>query len=472
MVRRLWWWRRIRWGRKLLGVVLLGIFLGRFVRWIRWLWWWRRFWWWWRRRRRFERLVAVDSSYRSVRWFTVAVLLGLLGACSTSELAPVPSSPPVPVPRTVAPAERTTPTSTVPSSVTTTGPLAPLTGLALERIDLDLGFPILVFSSGSQTYVADKSGMVVLMHTGEMVLDIRDQVLDGGERGLLGAAFHPSYPDGSLLIVHYSDLNGDTQVSSFAVTQNVADPQTERSILTVEQPAGNHNGGMVQFDSAGYLYVGLGDGGGSGDRYGNGQNLSSLLGSIVRLEVSDQAGYSIPPDNPFVGRTDVAHEIWLWGLRNPWRFWIDEGADLMIIGDVGQNQYEEVDVVSMDNAGANLGWPITEGLHCFSPSSGCDSSGLTLPALEVSHADAGSCSITGGIVYRGAAIPELAGTYFFSDYCGGYVRGFELSKPGQVTDYTSQLGGPVGQVSSFGEGADGELYLATSQGVYRLVPQR
>ena len=126
----------------------------------------------------------------------------------------------------------------------------------------------------------------------------------------------------------------------------------------------------------------------------------------------------------------------------------------------------------MGDAGANLGWPITEGLHCFSPSSGCDSSGLTLPAVEVSHADASSCSITGGIVYRGAAIPEVIGTYFFSDYCGGYVRGFELSDPGQITDYTDQLGGSVGQVSSFGEGADGELYLATSQGVYRLVPQR
>ncbi|MDH3193482.1 MAG: PQQ-dependent sugar dehydrogenase, partial [Acidimicrobiia bacterium] len=369
-------------------------------------------------------------------------------------------------------AEKSTTTSTVPSSVTTMEPLAPLTGLALEWIDVDLGFPILVFSSGSQTYVADKSGLVVSMDTGEIVLDIREKVLDGGERGLLGAAFHPSYADGSLLIVHYSDLVGNTQVSSFAVSENVADPQTERTILAIEQPAGNHNGGMVQFDSAGHLYVGLGDGGGSGDRYGNGQNLSSLLGSIVRLEVSDQAGYSIPPDNPFVGRADVAPEIWLWGLRNPWRFWIDEVTDSVFIGDVGQNQYEEVSIVSMADAGANLGWPITEGLHCFSPSSGCDSSGLTLPVVEVSHADAGSCSITGGIVYRGTAIPELAGTYFFSDYCGGYLRGFDLTNPDRVTDYTSQLGGPVGQVSSFGQGADGELYLATSQGVYRLVPER
>ncbi len=396
----------------------------------------------------------------------------LLGACSTSELAPVPSTTSLPAATTVAPAGLSTTTSAAVPDATTTTPLAPLTGLSLERIDLDLGFPIVVFSSGSQTYVADKSGLVVLMGSGETVLDISGKVLDGGERGLLGAAFHPGYPDGSLLIVHYSDRVGNTQVSSFSVVDNVADPETEQSILAVEQPAGNHNGGMVQFDSAGYLYVGLGDGGGSGDRYGNGQDLTSMLGSIVRLEVTNQAGYSIPPDNPFVGRTDATPEIWLWGLRNPWRFWIDEPSGSMIIGDVGQNQYEEVDIVSLEDAGANLGWPITEGLHCFSPSTGCDSSGLTLPVVEVSHADAGSCSITGGIVYRGTAIPELVGTYFFSDYCGGYVRGFPLSDPGQVTDYTDQLGGTVGQVSSFGEGADGELYLATTQGVYRLVPQR
>lgn len=396
----------------------------------------------------------------------------LLGACSTSELAPVPSTTSLPAAPTVAPAERSTTTAADIPGATTTTPFAPLTGLSLEQIDLNLDFPIVVFSSGPQTYVADKSGLVVLMDSGETVLDISDKVLNGGERGLLGAAFHPGYPDGSLLFVHYSDRVGNTQVSSFAVADDVADPKTEMSILAVDQPAGNHNGGMVQFDSAGYLYVGLGDGGGGGDRYGNGQNLTSMLGSIVRLEVTDQAGYSIPPDNPFVDRSDATPEIWLWGLRNPWRFWIDEPSGSMIIGDVGQNQYEEVDVVSMEDAGANLGWPITEGLHCFSPSTGCDSSGLTLPAVEVSHADAGSCSITGGIVYRGTAIPELVGTYFFSDYCGGYVRGFPLSDPGQVTDYTDQLGGTVGQVSSFGEGADGELYVATSQGVYRLVAQR
>ncbi len=401
----------------------------------------------------------------------VVVSTLLLGACSTSELAPVPSTS-LPAAAPVAPIERSTDTTSPSSRATTTAPLAPLTGLSLERVDLDLGFPILVFSSGSQTYVADKSGLIVSMDSGDTVLDLSDKVLDSGERGLLGAAFHPGYPEGSLLIVHYSDRVGNTQVSSFSVVDNVADRETEQSILAVEQPAGNHNGGMVQFDSAGYLYVGLGDGGGSGDRYGNGQDLTSMLGSIVRLEVTDQAGYSIPPDNPFVDRSDATPEIWLWGLRNPWRFWIDEASGSMIIGDVGQNQYEEVDIVSMEDAGANLGWPITEGLHCFSPATGCDSSGLTLPVVEVSHADAGSCSITGGIVYRGAAIPELVGTYFFSDYCGGYVRGFELSDPGQVTDYTDQLGGPFSQVSSFGEGADGELYLSTSQGVYRLVPQR
>ena len=307
---------------------------------------------------------------------------------------------------------------------------------------------------------------------GDPVLDISGQVFNDGERGLLGAAFHPLFEPGSLLVVHYTDRGGDTMVASFPVVDDVADGQAEQVVLRVEQPAGNHNGGMIQFDASGYLYVGMGDGGGANDRFGNGQNLDSLLGSILRLSITDGAGYTIPDDNPFIDLAGARPEIWAWGLRNPWRFWIDDPSGQMFIGDVGQNQYEEVDVIAMDSGGTNLGWPITEGLHCFSPPSGCDTTGLTLPLLEVSHADARSCSITGGIVYRGTAIPELAGIYFFSDYCAGYLRGFSPNDPGAVTDYTDEIGGSPGSVTSFGEGADGEMYLTTTNAVYKLVADR
>ncbi len=400
----------------------------------------------------------------------VASMLAI-AACSGSELAPIPST------NTRAPATTAARVDAIPTTLppvgdtTTTAPLAPLLGVELELIETDLSFPVLVFASGAQSYVADKAGRIVLL-TGQTVLDISDKVLDDGERGLLGAAFHPLYDDGSLLVVHYTNLDGNTQVSSFSVTDNVADASSEKSILEIAQPAGNHNGGMVQFDVSGLLYVGLGDGGGSNDRYGNGQNLSSLLGSILRIDVTDAAGYTVPPDNPFVGQAGALPEIWAWGLRNPWRFWIDAHEGRMIIADVGQNQFEEVDVVPMQPGGMNLGWPITEALHCFSPSAACDTTGLTLPVVEVSHADAASCSITGGIVYRGSAIPELSGTYFFSDFCGGYLRAFDPAEPSTIRDYTEELGGPIGQVSSFGEGADGEMYITTSRAVFKLVPRR
>ena len=189
---------------------------------------------------------------------------------------------------------------------------------------------------------------------------------------------------------------------------------------------------------------------------------------MLRLDV-DGDDYVIPTDNPSLGGRA---EIWASGLRNPWRFWIDAESGLMAIGDVGQNAFEEVDVVPLDPVGYNFGWPISEGLHCFSPSSGCDVSEVTLPVVEVAHGDAGTCSITGGVVYRGAEIPELDGVYLFSDFCGGYVRGFPVTDPSAVTDYTTMFGGTLGQVSSFGLDADGELYVVTPGNVFRVFARR
>jgi glucose/arabinose dehydrogenase len=210
--------------------------------------------------------------------------------------------------------------------------------------------------------------------------------------------------------------------------------------------------------SDGALFLGLGDGGGANDGFGNGQNIDTLLGGLVRIEV----------DAP-----DPSAELFQYGLRNPWRFWIDQlGDDLVYIADVGQNAYEEVTVAALD-PGVNYGWPVTEGLHCFRPGSGCDTTGLTLPVIEVEHGDSGTCSITGGIVYRGRAIPEIEGHYFYSDYCGGYLRSFrhEDGEAVDQTDWTDQVG-TAGRVASFGVDGEGEIYVLATDRILKLVPDR
>jgi len=302
--------------------------------------------------------------------------------------------------------------------------------------------------------VATKDGQVFL-YDGEQlsstpVLDIGDQVHNEGERGLLSIAVHPD--DTNRVFLHYSANGGDTVVSEFTWENEAL--IDEQVLLTQGQPAGNHNGGMLQFGPEGVLYLGLGDGGGANDTFGNGQNPDTLLGSLVRIDVD--------------GGSEPA--VWQYGLRNPWRFWID--GDLVYIADVGQNAFEEVNVSDLAE-GVNYGWPITEALHCFSPSSGCDTGGLTLPVIEVSHGDAGTCSITGGLVYRGSAIPEVDGHFFYSDYCGGYLRSF-VYQDGEVveeTDWTDEVG-VAGNVPSFGVDGSGELYVFTTDRILKLVPNR
>ena len=296
--------------------------------------------------------------------------------------------------------------------------------------------------------IATKDGRIWLFDGAQVsempVLDIRDQVSNSGEKGLLAIAVHPA--DTNRFFVHYSSNDGDTIVSEFTWDNGAL--VDELILIRVSQPAGNHNGGMIQFGPDGWLYLGLGDGGGGGDRFENGQNRGTLLGGLVRIDV------------------DLAEsELFQYGLRNPWRFWID--GSTIYIADVGQGAFEEVSVSTLE-ADVNYGWPITEGLHCFRPSSGCDTSGLKLPVVEISHSDDGSCSITGGVVYRGIAIPELIGTYFFSDYCAGYLRG--LSE-GQITDFTDQVGVP-GRIISFGIDGDGEMYVMTVDRLLKLVPVR
>ncbi|MGH8916186.1 MAG: PQQ-dependent sugar dehydrogenase, partial [Acidimicrobiia bacterium] len=278
------------------------------------------------------------------------------------------------------------------------------------------------------------------------------QVRDSGEQGLLSIALHPE--DMTRFYLHYSDNDGDTVVSEFLLTApDQADPGSERVMLQVDQPAANHNGGMLQFLPSGELLLGLGDGGGAGDRFGNGQNPDTLLGGLVIMDATAEE------PNP---------RKYAMGLRNPWRFWIDDTT--IYIADVGQNAFEEVNVSEPLEAGRNYGWPITEGLHCFDPPSDCDTTGQVVPVLEVEHGDAGTCSITGGIVYRGPSIPQLNGHYFYSDYCGGYLRSLRHAD-GEATDtrdWTEQVGVP-GQVTGFGIDGTGEIYVTTTGQLLELV---
>jgi glucose/arabinose dehydrogenase len=342
--------------------------------------------------------------------------------------------------------------TTTTSTPTTTTTLPALEGLAYEEV-ARLDFPIHMVPWRTFDLIATKDGRVWLFEEGQVsetpVLDISEQVRDEGERGLLGIAVEPEFTD--RLFVHYSANDGDTVVSEFGL--GPGEWVGEKVLLRLDQPAGNHNGGMLQFGPDGRLYLGLGDGGRSNDAFGNGQNRETLLGGIVAIDIE----------------TDDA-TLYQYGLRNPWRFWFDDG--LVYVADVGQGSFEEVSVAPI-TPDINFGWPITEGLHCFSPSSGCDTGGLTLPVIEVPHGDAGTCSITGGVVYRGQAIPELLGHYFYSDYCGGYLRSFRFDGEGAVDagDWTEQVGVP-GRVASFGTDKEGEMYVLTTDRVLEVVPDR
>ncbi len=398
-----------------------------------------------------------------MRSITILFLVLLAACASQQELAP--TTPQEPGSTQAAP---TTPTTTTPKPSSTSIPgtiagstttlLAPLQGLAYERI-ADFPFPVQMTAlPGSElSYIATKNGQV-WVYDGKAVsespaLDISSLVRDAGEQGLLSIALHPG--DESRFFAHYSASDGDTVVSEFTfVSPTEIDANSEEVLLRLDQPARNHNGGMVVVDAAGDLYVGLGDGGGANDQFRNGQNTGTLLGGLVKIPLdSDQ--------EPF---------LWQYGLRNPWRFWFD--GDSIYVADVGQNSFEEVSV-AINGRDVNYGWPITEGLHCFRPASDCDTTGLTLPVIEVGHGDAGTCSITGGIVYRGAQIPEIDGHYFYSDLCGGYLRSFRFDGAAAVdqTDWTSQVGVP-GSVVGFGIDGAGEMYVATTEELFKVVSVR
>ena len=263
----------------------------------------------------------------------------------------------------------------------------------------------------------------------ETFMDITDRVnssAGGGEEGLLGLAFDPEYESNGYFYVYYSAANPRRSVvSRFSVSldnPNAADLHSELVIIEIGQPFINRNAGQIAFGPDGYLYIALGDGGGSGgDPFGNGQNRGTLLSSLLRIDVSsasDGKSYSVPPDNPFVGVAGARDEIWAYGLRNPWRFSFDEATGTLWLADVGQNRWEEIDIIEK---GLNYGWKFMEGRHCFSPSVGCDQADLELPIWEYEHFSSGCLSITGGYVYRGREMPSLFGAYVYGDYCSGRI---------------------------------------------------
>jgi hypothetical protein len=353
--------------------------------------------------------------------------------------------------------------------------------VTLQPVASGLRFPLYLTAppGDARLFIVEKGGAIRVVKDGALLptpfLDLSGKISGGAEQGLLGLAFDPAYATNGRFIVHYTDVSGNTTVSSYHVSAgdpDQADPISEAVLLTVEQPFSNHNGGQILFGPDGMLYVGLGDGGSEGDPGGRGQSLADLLGDVLRLDVGSGTGYTVPPDNPFVGHAGARPEVWSYGLRNPWRFSFDAATGDLYIADVGQDAWEEVDVVTAAGGagrGANFGWNVMEGRHCLSGSA-CDTSQFALPVLEYSHAT--GCSISGGYVYRGAAIPALQGHYFYADYCSGWVRSFRL-QDGQAVDQAQwPTLAPGGQVPSFGQDAAGELYVMNAGGqVFRIVPQ-
>jgi glucose/arabinose dehydrogenase len=352
-------------------------------------------------------------------------------------------------------------------------------GVGVAFPHLTFNQPVGIYSPGDGTnrlFVVEQPGVIRVFENSENVavpqvfLDIGDHVLFGGEQGLLGLAFHPNYKVNGYFYVDYvADNPLRTVIARYQVitdNPNQADPNSELVILTVEQPFPNHKGGQLAFGKDGYLYIGLGDGGSGGDPLGNGQNRSTLLGKILRVDVnSPSAGrnYGIPSDNPFVGNSfDYREEIYAYGLRNPWRFSFDPANGKLWVGDVGQDRMEEIDVVEK---GKNYGWNIMEGTLCYDPASGCNQTGLEIPVWTYSHNEGNA--VVGGYVYHGSMLPELSGSYVYGDYGSGKI--WALQYNGTGTPSNTLLVSSNLTISSFGLDNLSELYICAFDGkIYRL----
>jgi glucose/arabinose dehydrogenase len=348
---------------------------------------------------------------------------------------------------------------------TAAGPLA----LRLVEVATGLTRPTYLTAPAGdpRLFVVEQGGLVRIIENGVMratpFLDLSARTTAAGERGLLSLAFSPQYATNGFFFVYFTEAGtGDILVERYHVSgdANVAEPAGTPVLRIDHRANSNHNGGLLLFGADGMLYLGTGDGGGAGDPGGNGQSLSSLLGKLLRIDVS-ALPYTIPAGNPFAGQQGRRGEIWAYGLRNPWRYAFDPASDELYVADVGQDEWEEINVQPRTSAGLNYGWNVMEGSHCYSPSTNCTQAGLTLPLLEYDHSQ--GCSITGGFVYRGTQLPELAGHYFYGDLCAGWIRTFRYAA-GAATEQRDWGAFGVGSIFSFGQDGAGELYVLTGTG--------
>jgi glucose/arabinose dehydrogenase len=368
------------------------------------------------------------------------------------------------------------------ASTTTASNLPELQQLRLETLTGDVRQPTAITTppGDERLFIVERFGVILWMDANRELqdapfLDLTDRVLAGGiEQGLLGLAFHPDYANNGRFYVYYTDQGGRRQVSEFQRSvsdPNIASPDTERVLIELEQPPDatdiRHYAGQLAFGPEGYLWIAMGDGADSRDQ---GQDPNTMFGAISRIDVDGGDPYGIPPENPFVGGGG-AGEVWAYGLRNPWRFSIDATDGLIYIADVGHADQEEVNVLPIAEGGFNLGWSDVEGTRCFHVQD-CDLANYTAPAITYTHEE--GCSVTGGYVYRGAAIPELNGTYFYSDWCSQWIRSFKFvgGAASEPQDWSEQLG-QLGQINTFGTDSAGELYVGTHEGIVaRLVADR
>ncbi len=413
------------------------------------------------------------------------LLLGLsvafiLAACNG---APEPTPPPAPIIATAAPSQADSASPAPETDVAPSAEAAPTSVSSFPNPANYLwmltvrGFqqPLDIQHAGdgsNRLFVVERGGRIRIIENdlvlNEPFLDISKKVrTSGSEQGLLGLAFHPGYRENGTFFINYTDVNGNTVVARYQVSGNAnqADPKSEAVLLHIAQPYGNHNGGGVAFGPDGFLYIGLGDGGSADDPKGNGQNLQTHLGSILRIDVDGGETYVVPADNPFL-KGEGLPEIWAYGLRNPWRFSFDSLTGDLYIADVGQDEWEEIDFLPAGSpGGANFGWNFMEGTHVFvlEPP---ESVGVIAPVAEYNHDD--GCSVTGGQVYRGAALPEWQGIYLYGDFCSGQIWGL-LQVDGVWQSQSLFFTGAM--LSSFGAGEDGTLYYAdyNTNAIYRLA---
>ena len=353
-------------------------------------------------------------------------------------------------------------------------------------------------------YIVEQAGLIKIINDGKKLsrpfFDINKRVVNpnrpGDERGLLGFAFHPNHTNNGKFYINYMDNDGNTIISEFSTNSELrANHKSERIILKLKQPYGNHNGGDIQFGPDGYLYISIGDGGKAGDPLNAGQDLSSLFGKIIRIDI-EQKPYGIPKSNPFFGQKDKREEIWAWGLRNVWRFSFDKQTGDKYLADVGQNKWEEVNFEpASSKGGLNYGWRIMEANHCYDPKENCPTEGLIKPIIEYpndanhpafafriieelsfSETDVEGCSVTGGYVYRGQKIKSMQGQYIFGDYCSGniwtlkVVNGKAINFKNRTEEINIGGGEFTTYISSFGQDSDGEIYIIDyNGGIYKLI---